>query len=50
MVLLGSCSLGVKYAAPVIKRQRSGSIINNGSTADGSSSEYSACKAGVIRG
>lgn len=52
MVLLGSCFLGVKYAAPIMKRQRSGSIINNGSTAgvttDGSSSEYSACKAGVI--
>ena len=52
MVLLGSCFLGVKYAAPIMKRQRSGSIINNGSTAgvttDGSSAEYSACKAGVI--
>lgn len=52
LVLLGSCFLGVKYAAPIMKRQRSGSIINNGSTAgvttDGSSAEYSACKAGVI--
>ena len=52
MVLLGSCFLGVKYAAPIMKRQRSGSIINNGSTAgvttDGSSAEYSASKAGVI--
>ena len=52
MVLLGSCFLGVKHAAPIMKRQRGGSIINNGSTAgvttDGSSAEYSACKAAVI--
>ena len=52
MLLLGSCFLGVKYAAPIMKRQGAGSIINNGSTAgvttDGSSASYSASKAGVI--
>ena len=52
MVLLGSCFLCLKYAAPIMKEQRSGSIINTGSTAgvttDGSSAIYSASKAGLI--
>ena len=51
-VLLASSFLGVKYVAPIMKKQRSGSIINNGSTAgtmvDGASSIYSAAKAGVV--
>ncbi len=51
--LVGSCFLAVKYAAPIMKRQGAGSIINNGSTAgvttDGSSADYSACKAGMIQ-
>ena len=50
--LVGSCFMTVKYAAPIMKRQGAGSIINNGSTAgvttDGSSANYSACKAGMI--
>ncbi len=33
MTNLGSCFLGLKYAAPIMKKQGSGSIINNGSTA-----------------
>ena len=52
MLLLGSCFLCVKYATPIMKQQRSGSIINNGSTAgvttDGSGPLYSASKAAVI--
>ena len=51
--LVGSCFMAVKYAAPIMKRQGAGSIINNGSTAgvitDGSSADYSACKAGMIQ-
>ena len=51
--LVGSCFLTVKYVGPIMKRQRAGSIINNGSTAgvitDGSSANYSACKAGMIQ-
>jgi len=53
MLLLGSCFLCLKYAAPIMKRQNSGSIINIGSTAgvttDGSSAIYSASKAGLIQ-
>ena len=52
-LLLGSCFLCVKWAAPIMKQQRSGSIINVGSTAgvttDGSSAIYSASKAGLIQ-
>ncbi len=51
--LVGSCFLTVKHAAPIMKRQGRGSIINNGSTAgittDGSGAVYSACKAGMIQ-
>ena len=51
--LVGACFMTVKYAAPIMKRQGSGSIINNGSTAgittDGSSAVYSALKAGMIQ-
>ena len=51
-VNLASCYLGIKYAAPIMKQQGRGSIINNGSTAgvttDGSGPLYSASKAGVI--
>ena len=51
-VNLASCYLGIKYAAPIMKQQGRGSIINNGSTAgvttDGSGPLYSATKAGVI--
>ncbi len=50
--LVGSCFLTVKHAVPIMKRQGSGSIINNGSSAglttDGSGAVYSACKAGMI--
>ena len=50
--LVGSCFMTVKHAAPIMKRQGSGSIINNGSSAglttDGSGAVYSACKAGMI--
>ena len=50
--LVGSCFLTVKHVAPIMKRQGSGSIINNGSSAglttDGSAAVYSACKAGMI--
>ena len=52
--LVGSCFLTVKYAGPIMKRQGAGSIINNGSTAgvitDGSSANYSACKAAMNSG
>ena len=51
--LVGSCFLTVKYVGPIMKRQGAGSIINNGSTAgvitDGSSANYSACKAAMIQ-
>ena len=51
--LVGSCFMTVKHAAPIMKRQGSGSIINNGSSAglttDGSGAVYSACKAGMIQ-
>jgi len=49
---LASCFLGIKYAAPIMKQQGGGSIINNGSTAgvtnDGSGPLYCGTKAGVI--
>ena len=49
---LASCYLGIKYAAPIMKQQGRGSIINNGSTAgvttDGSGPLYSGTKAAVI--
>src|SRR3954468_15905226 len=52
-VLLRSVMLGMKYAAPHMKKQGSGSIINNGSVAGrlagySSSVVYSAAKAAVI--
>ena len=50
--LMGACFMTVKYVGPIMKRQGSGSIINNGSTGgittDGSGAVYSACKAGMI--
>ena len=53
MTNLGSCFMGIKYVAPIMKQQGGGSIINNGSTAgvttDGSGPVYAATKAGVIQ-
>jgi NAD(P)-dependent dehydrogenase (short-subunit alcohol dehydrogenase family) len=51
--LLRSVMLGMKHAAPIMKRQESGSIINNGSIAGrlagfSSSLVYGAAKAAVI--
>ncbi|HEX9207872.1 MAG TPA: SDR family oxidoreductase [Steroidobacteraceae bacterium] len=53
-VLLRSVMLGMKHVAPIMRRQRSGSIINNGSVAArlagfSSSLVYSAAKAGVVQ-
>jgi len=52
-VLLRSVMLGMKHVAPIMMRQRAGSIVNNGSIAGmragySSSIIYSAAKAGVI--
>jgi NAD(P)-dependent dehydrogenase (short-subunit alcohol dehydrogenase family) len=52
-LLLRSVMLGMKHAAPVMKRQRAGAIINNGSIAGhlagySSSMIYSAAKAAVV--
>jgi NAD(P)-dependent dehydrogenase (short-subunit alcohol dehydrogenase family) len=48
-LLVRSVMLGMKHAAPIMKRQRAGSIINNGSVAGYSSSMvYGAAKAAVV--
>ena len=52
-VLINSVVLGMKYAAPIMKAQGSGSIINNASVAAhqagwSSSTFYSMCKAAVL--
>src|SRR2546421_3932384 len=52
-LLLRSVMLGMKHAAPIMKRQRAGAIINNGSIAAhlagySSSMIYSAAKAAVV--
>src|SRR5207253_2138469 len=52
-LLLRSVMLGMKHAAPIMKRQKSGSIVNNGSIAAhlagySSSLIYSAAKAAVV--
>jgi len=52
-LLVRSVMLGMKHAAPIMKRQRGGSIINNGSVAAhlagySSSMVYSAAKAAVV--
>jgi len=52
-LLVRSVLLGMKHSAPIMKRQRSGSIINNGSIAAhlagySSSMVYSAAKAAVV--
>src|SRR6266702_3027683 len=52
-LLVRSVMLGMKHAAPIMKRQRSGAIINNGSIAAhlagySSSMIYSAAKAAVV--
>jgi NAD(P)-dependent dehydrogenase (short-subunit alcohol dehydrogenase family) len=52
-LLVRSVMLGMKHAAPVMKRQRAGSIVNNGSIAAhlagySSSMIYSAAKAAVV--
>ena len=51
---LRSVAIGMKLAAPIMRKQRSGSIINNASIAGtragySSSTTYSAAKAGVIQ-
>ena len=52
-LLLRSVMLGMKHAAPIMKRQRAGAIVNNGSIAAhlagySSSMIYSAAKAAVV--